>query len=95
MAFKDNKTGYPGVQKSRNKYSAKVFVNGKRIFLGMFKTAKEASEAYLKATTRTDKPSRKQKKEKVYSKSLSEKWKKICPICPGNQKLGHCWETGE
>jgi hypothetical protein len=47
----ENKHGYPGVtyKQNRGKYCAKIAINGKRIDLGYFNTAKEAGEAYQKA----------------------------------------------
>ena len=43
---KDNKTGYKGVSfnKSRNTYIARMTVKGIKMYLGAFKTAKEAAE---------------------------------------------------
>lgn len=38
-----------GQDKGRSRYFAKICVNGKRIYLGSFKTAEEAKEAYDKA----------------------------------------------
>jgi len=35
--------------KRYNNYTARIFVNGKQIFLGCYHTAEEAREAYLKA----------------------------------------------
>lgn len=43
----DNKTGFAGVIKVRNKFGTKVTVNGKQICLGLFDSAEEAHEAYL------------------------------------------------
>jgi len=47
----DSSTGMPGVgwQKKHGKYQAKIGINGKRHSLGLFDTAKDANEAYLKA----------------------------------------------
>lgn len=49
----DNKVGMLGVtyEKSRSKYRADIYVNGKANFLGRFITANEAHEVYLKAST--------------------------------------------
>ncbi len=47
---KDRKSEFTGVQKKINgKFQAKIKLNGKNIHLGMFKTSKEAGEAYQKA----------------------------------------------
>ena len=45
---KNNKSGYKGVYlcKSSNKWIARITVNGKKIHLGYFNTALEASETY-------------------------------------------------
>jgi hypothetical protein len=51
-----SKHGFKGVSKSHNKYLANIRIPGKRIYLGSFDTAKEASKAYLAA-------------EKLYKKS--------------------------
>ena len=47
---KDNTSGFRGVDfaKKKNKWRARIMINGKRIELGYFNTAKEASEVYLK-----------------------------------------------
>jgi len=47
------KFGMLGVtyEKSRSKYRADIYVNGKANFLGRFITANEAHEVYLKAST--------------------------------------------
>ncbi len=46
----NSKTGYKGVGYTPSgKYRARIFVNKKRIHLGMFDTAKLAHEAYCKA----------------------------------------------
>jgi len=39
---KNNKLGIKGVSKSRNKYTAEIFINGKKKHLGMFFTIEEA-----------------------------------------------------
>jgi hypothetical protein len=41
-----NKTGYKGVTKVRNRYKAKIMLDGKHIHIGYFKTPEEASMAY-------------------------------------------------
>ncbi len=48
---KRNKSGFPGVYFSnrRQKFRATIKVNGKRVRLGSFATAEEASAAYEKA----------------------------------------------
>lgn len=45
---KNNKSGYTGVtfDKSRNRFVATIFLNGRNKNIGRFKTAKEASNAY-------------------------------------------------
>lgn len=47
-ACKSNKTGFKGVcfEKSKGKYKATIGVNYKKIHIGYFETAEEASEAY-------------------------------------------------
>lgn len=45
----NNKTGFIGVTKKRNKYSAQICVNYKVIYLGLFQTPEEAYEARLEA----------------------------------------------
>lgn len=42
----DSKTGYKGVQKSRNRWMARIKINGKRYYLGTFNTPQAAHEAY-------------------------------------------------
>lgn len=45
-----NKTGYTGVKKTRyNTYQARIIINSKQTYLGNFKTAEQASIAYMKA----------------------------------------------
>lgn len=43
---KNNKSGFKGVSKAKNKWVATITVNGRRIILGRFKTPEEAHEAY-------------------------------------------------
>ena len=43
---KHNSTGYTGVHKRRNKYSARIKHKGKNLYLGLFTTPEEASRAY-------------------------------------------------
>ena len=45
----DNNTGYKGVKKRRNRFVARIYVNGHRIWLGTYDTPLEAHEAYMKA----------------------------------------------
>lgn len=49
--YKNNSSGYLGVSlfKRRNKYQARIMLNGKRIHLGYFNTAEEAFTAYMLA----------------------------------------------
>lgn len=44
-----NSTGFVGVYKRRDNFSAEIRLNRKVIYLGMFPTAKEASSAYVEA----------------------------------------------
>ena len=46
-----NSTGYSGVSRVKNssKYRARIRVNSKEIYLGLFSTVQEASEAYNEA----------------------------------------------
>lgn len=46
---KDSQTGYLGIEKKRDKYMARICVNGKRIGLGTYIDPKEAHNAYLEA----------------------------------------------
>lgn len=48
---KDNTTGYPGVYRSKTsgKFTSQINVNKKTIYLGTFKTAKDAGAAYQTA----------------------------------------------
>lgn len=43
---KRNRNGFPGVFKSHNKFMARIQVDGKKIYLGTFKTAVEAHNVY-------------------------------------------------
>jgi hypothetical protein len=58
---KDNKSGYKGVSTriskagSKNPWQAQIMIENKRIHLGWFKTAKEASRAYEKAAKKAHK----------------------------------------
>ena len=46
---KDSKSKTPvGVFKSNNRYVSRIMINNKKVYLGCFKTEKEASEAYQK-----------------------------------------------
>ncbi len=49
---KNNKTGAKGVSYSKkyNIFTAQIYVNGKRIFLGQFKNLKDARNAYMEAS---------------------------------------------
>lgn len=44
---KDNSTGFLGVEKKRNKFSARICIDGHKRSLGSFYTAQEAHQAYL------------------------------------------------
>jgi hypothetical protein len=48
----DNKLGYKGVyfSKSNNRFIAQTTLDGKRVYIGQFKTAEEASNAYSEYT---------------------------------------------
>lgn len=46
---KNNRTGYPGVSVFQNYYRARIHVNGRELYLGLYKTPELAAEAYLKA----------------------------------------------
>lgn len=49
-SYRSNKsTGVRGVHKSGNKYAARLWVNGTRLYLGYFDTIVEAQAAYEKA----------------------------------------------
>lgn len=48
---KDNSTGYKGVSKVGKRFRAQISCSGKVIHLGRFDTAKEAHEAYRKASS--------------------------------------------
>lgn len=46
---------YSGVRKQNNKYTARIGINGKSVYLGVYDTAEEASEAYQQAKAERDK----------------------------------------
>jgi hypothetical protein len=46
---KNNTSGFKGVYKARNKWSARIMVDGKRYDLGLYLTAEEAGSAYASA----------------------------------------------
>ena len=46
-AHADNKCGFLGVYKKRNKYQSRIYVNGKTISLGCFDSPEEAHNAYV------------------------------------------------
>lgn len=46
----DNKTGFKGVHRRRQRFYARANIGGKYRHLGMFSTAEEASDAYKAAT---------------------------------------------
>jgi hypothetical protein len=41
-----NKTGFKGVSKVGNRYQAQIQIDGKKTYLGLFKTIEEAKEVY-------------------------------------------------
>jgi hypothetical protein len=45
----DNKTGFKGIYKQKNRYRATICVNGKNIYLGSYGHPLEAQAAYAKA----------------------------------------------
>lgn len=45
----DNKTGFLGVSRNRNKFRAQIHINGNNTFLGNFLTPESAHAAYLQA----------------------------------------------
>jgi HNH endonuclease/AP2 domain len=45
----NNSTGFKGVWKKRNRYSADIWAGGKKVRLGTFATPEEAHEAYKRA----------------------------------------------
>lgn len=47
----DNQLGVKGVSKRHNKFCANIMVGGKNLFLGMFNTINEASNAYKLAAS--------------------------------------------
>lgn len=51
-AHKNNGTGLLGAHRDRNSFKSSIHSDGKQIFLGMFDTAEEAHQAYLKAKRR-------------------------------------------
>ncbi len=46
-AHTDNSTGFLGVERKRDKFSAQICINGKKKSLGSFHTPEEAHSAYL------------------------------------------------
>lgn len=46
---KDSKTGYKGVKKARNGFTANITVFGRHKYIGYYATAQEAADAYDKA----------------------------------------------
>lgn len=49
---KDSSTGYLGVERKRERYAARICINGKKRSLGVFDTAAQAHEVYLAAKRR-------------------------------------------
>lgn len=43
-----NLSGYKGVQRSRNKWTARIMSDGENIYIGSFDTKEKAAEAYNK-----------------------------------------------
>jgi len=44
-----NQTGFKGVRRMKNKYSASIRIDGVRVYLGLYSTPEEASTAYQEA----------------------------------------------
>ena len=51
-ATKPNATGYKGVGKHGNRFQAQIKFDGKRLYIGYYKTAEEASQAFAEAEVR-------------------------------------------
>lgn len=49
---KDSSTGYLGVERKRERYAARICIDGKKHSLGVFDTPAQAHEAYLSAKRR-------------------------------------------
>lgn len=49
---RSSKTGFKGVFRHKNRFQASIGHNGRYIYLGLFKTAEEARDAYLAAAER-------------------------------------------
>lgn len=49
MGMRNNSTGFRGVYKKRNKFTAQIRVNGKTVGLGTFLTPEEAYKARIEA----------------------------------------------
>jgi hypothetical protein len=43
---KNNTTGYKGVYKMRDRFQARITINGKYVYIGTYKTKEQASKAY-------------------------------------------------
>lgn len=52
----DNTLGVKGVEKRGNSYRARIYLDGKPTYLGLFKTLEEASEAYEEAVVKMHEP---------------------------------------
>ncbi len=46
---KDSSTGFLGVERKRDKFSARICINGRKLSLGSFETPELAHEAYINA----------------------------------------------
>lgn len=49
---KDNETGFLGVERKRDRFAARISIEGKRMYLGVFTTPQEAHVAYINAKRR-------------------------------------------
>ncbi len=71
---------YKGVSlhKASGKYSSRINIKGKSIYLGLFNTAEEASEAYnIKKTTSSMDNVNYCKRDKVYTARITHKGERV------------------